>query len=156
MRLAYRPEQAEDAAFLRALLLETFTEHLVAWSWPEPLRTSVLDMQIQAQLQEYRRRSDTSILVLDGHTPVGWYMTATSADAMHLIHLVVQAPHRGQGIGSAVLGQLLDAAATAQKPLRLSVAANNPRALQLYLRLGFQPCGGDAVYHRLAYPPART
>src|SRR5262249_38712167 len=66
---------------------------------------------------------------------------------------MVLAQHRGQGIGSTVLHKLLAAASAAGKPLRLAVASNNGRALQLYERLGFQRIGGDEAQHYMEHPP---
>ncbi len=47
--------------------------------------------------------------------------------------------YRGQGIGPALLGQLLDAAESQEiRALSLSVEKDNP-ALRLYERFGFTP-----------------
>ena len=139
MRLTYRPETPDDESFLRMLIFETLAAQL--------------ETQYQVQRQGFRGSSDTSIIVLDGEIPVGWYVTAESADAIRLLNIVVQTRHRGQGVGSAVLSKLLAAADAAEKSLRLSVVTHNERALRLYKRLGFQCIGGDEVQRFLEYPP---
>ena len=45
--------------------------------------------------------------------------------------------HRGQGIGTALLTRLVEAATYTYEQISLSVAAENP-ALRLYERLGFE------------------
>jgi len=153
MRLAYRPETPDDASFVRTLLIATLTEHLAAWSWPEHIRQPMLETQYQVRRQGFRSSGNSSIIVLDGDKPVGWYVTAESAGAVRLVHIMVLAQYRGQGIGSAILHTLLAVSDAAGKPLRLSVAVRNGRALQLYERLGFQRIGGDEVQHFMEHPP---
>lgn len=152
MSLAYRPETPDDESFVRTLLVETLTEQLAAWSWPECLRQPMLETQYQVRRQGFRSSGDSSIIVLDGDKPVGWYVTVESADEVRLVNIMVLAQHRGQGIGSTVLHKLLAASNAAGKPLRLAVASNNGRALQLYERLGFQRIGGDEVQHCMEHP----
>jgi ribosomal protein S18 acetylase RimI-like enzyme len=151
MRLAYRPETPDDEALVRTLLIETLVEHLAAWSWPEQLRQPVLETQYQVQRQGFRSIGNASMIVLHEDTPVGWYVTAESADEVRLVNLMVLSQHRGQGIGSTVLRTLLATSEATGKPLRLSVAVNNGRALQLYEQLGFQRIGGDEVHHYMEY-----
>src|SRR5262245_6240253 len=125
MRLAYRPETPDDEALVRTLLIETLVEHLAAWSWPEQLRQPVLEIQYQVQRQGFRSICKASMIVLHDDTPVGWYVTAESADEVRLVNLMVLSQHRGQGIGSTVLRTLLATSEATGKPLRLSVAVNN-------------------------------
>ena len=153
MKITYRPEIPDDASFLRTLIIETLAEQLAAWSWPEYMRETLLETQYQVQRQGFRGSGDVSAIVLDDDTPVGWYVTAESADAIRLINIMVLARHRGRGIGSTVLSMLLAAAEAARKPLQLSVVTHNERALRLYERLGFQRIDGDEVHHILEHPP---
>ena len=72
MSLAYRPETPDDESFVRTLLVETLTEQLAAWSWPECLRQPMLETQYQVRRQGFRSSGDY-IIVLDGDQLVGWY-----------------------------------------------------------------------------------
>ena len=135
------------------LLLEILAEQLAAWSWPEQLRVPLLETQYQVHRQGFRSSGDASIIVLDGEKPVGWYVTAESADETRLVNIMVLTQHRGQGIGSTILHTLLAASNTAGKPLRLAVAIHNGHALRFYQRLGFQRIGGDEVQHYMEGPP---
>jgi ribosomal protein S18 acetylase RimI-like enzyme len=61
--------------------------------------------------------------------------------------------HQGRGTGRAVLQHVIDKAEGACKSVRLSVDRMNVRAFQLYLRLGFEVCGGDDVYIEMQSAP---
>ena len=54
-----------------------------------------------------------------------------------LVKLYLRAGFRGRGFGSQVLGDLVQQAAAARRPLRLRVLRVNTRAQALYLRHGF-------------------
>ncbi|WP_323844866.1 GNAT family N-acetyltransferase [Microbulbifer magnicolonia] len=68
--------------------------------------------------------------------------TPKSGEAM-LYHLGIDAEHRGGGIGTALIGQIAARARSRSvNRLTLDVAATNPRARELYLRLGFEMQAG--------------
>ncbi|MGH9628804.1 MAG: GNAT family N-acetyltransferase [Bryobacteraceae bacterium] len=148
MRLLCRLETPEDEPFIRRLIIETLTEQLAAWSWPGDVREPLLDAQYRIRRQGFRASAGDgpgTIVVVDDK-PVAWYTAAEFDDEIRLVNLVVGSDHRGKGIGSAVLRQLLSASDHSGKRLRLSVAMNNPRASELYARLGFQRTGDDGVH----------
>jgi ribosomal protein S18 acetylase RimI-like enzyme len=63
-------------------------------------------------------------------------------DIHYLAHLAVTPELRGQGIGRALIDQLMSTARAAGRyRIVLDVAANNPRAEALYRRAGFQVVG---------------
>ena len=52
--------------------------------------------------------------------------------------VIIAPPHRGQGLGTALVQALMQIAAEQNwLPLEIGVMANNRRALRLYKRLGF-------------------
>lgn len=83
-------------------------------------------------------RSTLLVALLDG-APVG------VAQLVHgvipeVCNVGVLAPHRGHGIGSALMREAERRAAPAGR-LRLGVGVDNPSARALYERLGFRPTG---------------
>jgi ribosomal-protein-alanine N-acetyltransferase len=79
--------------------------------------------------------------------------------AADVLTIAVREPHWGLGIGSALLGALIQAARERDcAEVFLEVRADNPRARGLYLRRGFeeigvrrgyyQPSGADAIVMR--------
>ena len=149
MTVSNRPEAPEDEPVLRRLIMQTVTEQLMAWSWPEPMREHLLEIQYTA-----RRRAahvnfpggESRIILADAQN-VGWVVVADLEDEVRLVEIMVLSEHRGKRIGSAIIDELLAAAARAGKPARLNVAVLNSRAIALYQRLGFTRIGGDEVQH---------
>jgi [ribosomal protein S18]-alanine N-acetyltransferase len=94
--------------------------------------------------------------VVAGYAGMMFLRDGTSAD---VLTIAVRPVHWGQGIGSALLAALLDAARNRGcAEVFLEVRADNPRAHGLYLRRGFvdlglrrgyyQPSGVDAIVMR--------
>jgi ribosomal-protein-alanine N-acetyltransferase len=80
--------------------------------------------------------------------------------------IAVRADRQGQGIGTALLGELIATAAARRcREIFLEVRAGNARAHRLYLRTGFtdvgvrrgyyQPSGADAIVMRMRLPEHR-
>ena len=111
-----------------------------------PLPRSVLrDPAIARYVEGWRTRSgDSGLIALVDGAPVGaaWLRCFPASDPGYgfvdertpELSVAVLAPHRGKGIGSRLIGGLLqDAGATS-----LSCDPANP-AWRLYVRLGFEP-----------------
>jgi hypothetical protein len=89
MTVGYRPEAAEDEPFLRRLIMQTVTEQLMAWSWPQPMREHLLEIQYTA-----RRRAahldfpggESRIISADGQD-VGWLVVADLDDEVRLVEI---------------------------------------------------------------------
>ena len=96
----------------------------------------------------------------EGNTLVGYAgMMLPGGRQAEVLTLAVDEKHWGQGIGSALLTDLLDEAARQEcREVFLEVRADNPRAQGLYRRFGFeeigvrrgsyQPSGTDAIVMR--------
>lgn len=80
----------------------------------------------------------THRIVQVGAEPAGLVAVEDLPDHRWLVKLYLLARHRGSGIGSALLRQVLDEAAAAGKPVRLRVLRVNTRARALYERNGFR------------------
>ena len=100
----------------------------------------------------------------EGQALVGYAgMMLPGGRQAEVLTLAVDAGHWGQGIGSALLTDLLEEAGRRDcTEVFLEVRADNPRAQDLYRRFGFgeigvrrgyyQPSGVDAIVMRLALP----
>jgi ribosomal protein S18 acetylase RimI-like enzyme len=84
---------------------------------------------------EFYDQANTSIIVVNGEA-AGWITAARSPKGIHLEQIYLAASWQNRGIGSLLVGQLVDEARAAHVPLRLSTAKINP-AKSLYERLGF-------------------
>jgi len=143
-----RPATESDEPFLRQLILETLTEELAAWAWPDAIREQLLDMQYRIRRQGVAANypaAETSVIEADG-TPAGWIVVTPSATDLHVIEIAVLPALRGKGIGASVLCGVIAEADRRGVPVRLNVNTGN-RAIHLYERLGFRIAGSSEVQH---------
>jgi len=153
MIVSQRPATPEDEPFLRQLILDSVTEELMAASWPEPMRSQLLEMQYSARRRSIRERfpnAEDRIVLVDGQ-PAGWFARADLPDEIRWIDLMIRPERRGQGVGTALLGEEMAESDRARKPARFSVSVQNSRAIRLYERLGFRRTGGDETQHFMEY-----
>jgi ribosomal protein S18 acetylase RimI-like enzyme len=155
-QLSARAAEPADDDFLLELFAESRPELGLL---PEPVRSQMLRLQLQAQRRQYRADAPAAvdwILELDRggpSEPVGRCYLAQGPPEYRLLDLAVAARWRGRGIGSAVLGQLRVAAGQAGVPLRLSVWQGNDGAARLYRRLGFVEDGSAGGYLQMHWTP---
>jgi mycothiol synthase len=86
-------------------------------------------------------RPDLSLLLTDGRTPVGFSMGAVDGSGRrgHIMQMGVDPAWRGRGLGASLIAETA-ARLRAEGALEigLDVNINNPGALSLYRRLGFE------------------
>ena len=155
MRVSQRPSSPGDEPFVRELILKSAEEELLAASWPEPMRSHLLEIQYSGRVQSLRSRFpgiEETIAVVDG-APVGWFAKAVLEDEIRWLDLIVAADWRGRGVGTAVLTSAMDEASRCGKAARFSVRAANAGAIRLYERLGFRRIGGDEINYLMEYLP---
>jgi ribosomal protein S18 acetylase RimI-like enzyme len=95
------------------------------------------------------------IILVDG-AAVGLVATEGRSDAFWIDEIQLAAEWQGRGIGTAVVLDLLSRAHEAQKPVRLRVLLENPRARSLYERLGFRVTGQTATHRLMEHCGGRT
>jgi ribosomal protein S18 acetylase RimI-like enzyme len=131
-----RPAVSADQGLLQELLLDSRPE----LSFLEPqLRDQVVELQVRAQQREYavaHPRATHEILVADG-VDVGRLVLDEAPDSLRVVDLSVARDHRGRGIGSAVLREVIAEADAGGRAVRLSVWSANSGARRLYESLGF-------------------
>jgi ribosomal protein S18 acetylase RimI-like enzyme len=155
-RITGRSETPQDEPFLRRLIMGTVEGQLGAGAWPAGLRETILNVQYQARREAIRSRSpngESRIILVDGGE-AGWLCVAELPEETRLVELMVLGEYRGQGIGTAVLRELVARAQATGKPVRLSVDARNASAMRLYERIGFRSTGSDEVQHFMEYAAA--
>jgi GNAT superfamily N-acetyltransferase len=136
MSITLRQVGPEDEDFLFELFRQTVGEELKALGDP------ILRMQFRAQAMTYRAefpRADHQIILLDDR-PIGRVMVERIESENRGVDIALLSEYRSGGIGGMLIQELLDEAARAGKPFRISVVKSNP-AMRLYERLGFQTIG---------------
>ncbi len=86
---------------------------------------------------------ECSEVLLGNGEPVGLLKVRRSPEEWEIVQIQLCTRLQGQGIGRALLAELLADAADARVDIHLSVLKANP-AKQLYERLGFEITGEDA------------
>jgi RimJ/RimL family protein N-acetyltransferase len=152
-----RPEQDSDLPFLLELYRSTREQELLLVDWTEDQKRAFVAMQFAAQRQHYRREypgARFDIVERDAE-PVGRLYVHERPDEIRVMDLALAPNARNQGIGAALLRELLDEGGRSQRPVTIHVERFNP-ARRLYDRLGFTATGReseDDVYVFLAAAP---
>ena len=88
------------------------------------------------------------ILRIDGQD-AGVVLWRTVADEAELLTLAVDANHRRRGVGTALLGEVIDRShRQGARLLFLEVGVDNPAARSLYSQAGFIEVGRRAAYYQ--------
>ena len=120
-------------------------------------REYLMRLQFQAQQDQYRSlypNARQDLVVMQGDD-IGQIRVAALDDELRLVDLCLLPEYRNHGIGSALLWDLLDEAANANKRVILHVSQGNPAA-RLYKRHGFSHAGEQGIYWRMEWVPACT
>jgi GNAT superfamily N-acetyltransferase len=152
--VAFRPIRPDDEPFLYRVYASTREEELRPVPWTAAQKEAFLRQQFQAQhafYQEQYAGARFEIIVRDGQ-PIGRLYVARWDEEIRIVDIALLPEHRGAGIGTGILRDLLAEAAAAGKPVRIHVERLNP-ARQLYERLGFVPVADKGVYYLMEWAP---
>jgi ribosomal protein S18 acetylase RimI-like enzyme len=156
-KLALRPIAPEDHELLFRVYASTREEEIAPVPWSDEQKEAFLRMQFEAQhayYQENYKGADWQVIEQEG-VPVGRLYVHRRPQEIRLVDITVLTAHRGSGIGSSLLRELMAEATAAGKPLRIHVEKHNP-ARSLYARLGFVPIEDRGVYDFLEWSPNRA
>jgi len=84
---------------------------------------------------------------------IGMLQVAEGASTIELCEIQILPDHQGNGIGSALLRDVIDRSRSTGKNLVLSVALKNMKARSLYERLGFGVTGRSDTHIHMQYMP---
>ena len=138
-KITLRPVTEQDDNFLLSVYASTRAAELAQVPWSPEQKEAFVRMQFNAQKQhyaaEYPQADHDLICVAD--VPVGRLYLARAADALHILDITVLPEHRNSGIGSFLLGRVIEEARNAGRPVTIYVESFNP-SLRLFERLRFQ------------------
>jgi ribosomal protein S18 acetylase RimI-like enzyme len=156
MTITRRPQTPADEPFLRAMIVASIAQELMAWMWPDAIRDHLLGVQYTGKMGSLRTnypQGTSEIILVDGE-PAGWIYVNETPDEVHLAEIMTLIEMRGKGIGQSVLREVLADADSKGKPVRLLVNVSNAGAIRLYQRLGFVRTSGDQVQDYMERPAA--
>lgn len=134
----------DDYAFLERLHMATMKELVTrVWGWDEADQAA----RFRAAFVPERGR----IIVVDGRD-VGTLWTERRPGNIFIANIEIAPEHQGQGLGTAVIGDLVADARRQGLPVALQVLKPN-RARRLYERLGFAITGETATHYLMRTAP---
>jgi ribosomal protein S18 acetylase RimI-like enzyme len=143
-----RPASNADRDFAFELNRATMNEYVEAtWGWDEAEQDALFDESFDP--------ADCEIIRV-GSTDVGLLAVEERDDEIYLAGIYLLPEWQSRGIGSSIVGSLLQRGAASGKAITLRVLHRNPRAEALYERLGFTRFRTiDTHAYLRADPPAR-
>jgi ribosomal protein S18 acetylase RimI-like enzyme len=153
-RVGLRPATDGDRDLLLRVYESTRTEEVAALPWTDAEKAAFLRQQAEAQDVDYRasRPSARFLVVTYDGADVGRLYRVDLPGELRLMDLSLLPEHRGRGIGSGLLADLVAEADQRGMTMTLHVEHWNP-ARRLYDRLGFIPTADNQVYVRMERPP---
>jgi ribosomal protein S18 acetylase RimI-like enzyme len=154
MAISLRPSLPEDEPFLFAVYASTRADEMQLVPWSDEEKLAFVQMQFKAQRTSYAQQYPDAqwSIVMREEVPVGRLIVDRVEEEILLMDIALLPEYRGQGIGSALMHDLLNEAQHKDLPVRLHVEFFNP-ALQWYERLGFTRIGETGVYFEMEWRP---
>lgn len=153
--IALEPVEPGNAELLFRIYASTRAEELSAVAWDDAQKETFLRAQFQAQDRWYREHYATASfdVILVGGEPCGRLYVYRGDSEIRIVDIALLPEHRGVGVGTALLQDLLAEAEASGKRVTIHVERFNP-ALRLYERLGFAVAEDKGVYLLLERSPA--
>jgi ribosomal protein S18 acetylase RimI-like enzyme len=152
--LCLRPVAGNDAELLYEIYASTREDELAVVPWDAPTKEAFLRMQFTAQDTYYRATyPDASYdLIISGDHVLGRLYVERGDEAWRVLDIALLPEHRGTGIGTRLLSEILAESAAAGTPVQVHVERHNP-ARHLYDRLGFRQIEDQGIYLLLERRP---
>ena len=152
--IAYRPMTDADLPFAAELYASTRREEVAATGWPAEMQEAFLAQQHEAQHSHYTIHfADAEWLIVErSGEAVGRLYLRDEPGQLHIVDISLLPGSRGQGIGGAILRDVLDQARASDKDVAIHVEKFNP-ARRLYARLGFEIAEESGVYDLMRARP---
>ena len=144
---------------LLRIYASTRQEELATTDWGEEQKRLFVEQQFSAQdayYREYYVGARFDLVKVDGKAAGRLYVDRDQGrfpGEIRLMEITVLPEHRGRGIGSRLLGDLMEEARRDGRMLTIHVERFN-RALSLYRRLGFRQLEDKGVYLLLGWQAA--
>jgi ribosomal protein S18 acetylase RimI-like enzyme len=151
-----RPITPEDKEFLHRVYRSTREDELaMVVDWTAEQKDAFVRQQFEAQHTWYHEHyvgADFQVILVDGE-PAGRLYVHRREKEIRLMDITLLPGHRGSGLGTSLLSDLMAESQATGKPLTIHVEIYNP-AMRLYQRLGFMTLEDRGVYHLLEWRPS--
>ncbi len=152
--ITFQAMSDNDMAFLSELYRTTRWQEVQQAPWNDEQRKSFLHQQFTAQHQHYLTHYPNAqkLLILKNQQCIGRIYLDRDEDSICLIDVAILPNHHRQGIGTAILKELLTEAQLSQKKVMIHVENFNP-AYQWYEKHGFRQIEDKGVYQYMEWYP---
>ncbi len=126
-----RDATSSDLEFLHTVYAESRAQELSAVDWSDVQKAEFCRQQFEAQDAHYRQHFPAcSFLVVEiGDNRVGRLYIDRRPDEIRVVDIALLTSERGQGLGAALMREVLDEAAATDLPVRIHVERTNPAAV---------------------------
>ncbi|MCR9121895.1 MAG: GNAT family N-acetyltransferase [Phyllobacteriaceae bacterium] len=145
--LTFRRITDADMGFLSALYAAGRAEEVAPLPWSAAEKAAFLAAQFEAQHTHYMAHyPDADWLIAErGGVPIGRLYLERWPSEIRVIDIALMPEARGQGLGRALMEDVIAIAGADGLGVGIHVEKNNP-AMRLYERLGFTPREDKGVY----------
>jgi GNAT superfamily N-acetyltransferase len=152
MSITLRDASDEDEAFLREVYASTRAPELAMVPWNDEQKDAFLRMQFDAQHSYYHAQFPEARyqIILNDGKPIGRMYVLRQEKEIRVLDVTLLEPHRGAGIGAALMRELMDEADRAGQALNIWVEEYNP-SRTLFERLGFSKVHEEGINYLLEY-----
>lgn len=154
--LTLRPETPDDLQFRFDLFVRSRPPEWDQVQLPLDQLTQVMNHQFWAQTNTYLARFPEArfdIVELDGER-IGRIVVNRPGDRIHIVDQAIIPTLRGQGLGTAIMRQLMAEAAAEGLFMTLKVSNANDPSMRLYSRLGFEVLTESLEYIEMTWRAA--
>lgn len=147
MKLNFRKITEKDFPFLKKVYRSTRENELDLTSWDETQKSGFIEFQFNAQHAYYMnvyKNAEFQIIESDG-IDIGRFYIWNTEHQIRIVDIAILPEFRGKGVGTKILGGLIQESEQSGKKLNIHVEYFNP-ALRLYERLGFKKNDDTGVY----------
>jgi ribosomal protein S18 acetylase RimI-like enzyme len=147
--VSLRAAAAADRDFLFRVYATT-RDDLAVVPWPPDTKEAFLRQQFELRARDYATRfvDARHVIVERDGAPIGQLLVYRGRDEVRMLDVALLPEHRGAGVGTSLVKDLVAEARTQKLPLRLHVLVDSP-ARRLYERLGFHPVGEAGIYQQM-------
>jgi RimJ/RimL family protein N-acetyltransferase len=152
MSITLRAASDEDEAFLREVYASSRAQELAMVPWNDEQREAFLRMQFDAQHSYYHAQFPEASyqIILQDAEPIGRLYVLRQEEEIRVLDVTLLAQHRGAGIGTSLMRELMDEADQTAKAVNIWVEEYNP-SRSLFERLGFSKVHEEGVNYLLEY-----
>lgn len=159
-RVELRRATPEDAEFLLDVYASTRADEMALVNWDEATKRAFLKSQSEAQRRDYESNypdADHQVVLVDGQRAGRIWVWRDDAE-IHLLDIALLPEFQNRGVGTILLGRLIEESEATRVPLRHTVFLYNADAARFYERLGFKKYGEmmGGMYINMERLPAST